>query len=235
MLIEDINLIKRNLKRGISFSRLFTTFAYLSSFTDKAKAAIGAAIYLTGFIVRLDLPIDYVAVNLVNFLICHPNDVFGLTKPSKLQLCIRFLYWCAEVTSLLISVTIATLSLLSPCQPVLLTSLLCSGGNICGWKDQNTLNIALLSLAALEFIAFGQLTTGMIHYIGSVMLHGVAFLWLSSQAIKWHENIKFKSPVPRPDGLGRDYPVPWESLEPVVNFMTLCRARRCGLYATEVG
>lgn len=64
----------------VSFSRLFTTFAYLSSFTDKAKAAIGAAIYLTGFIVRLDLPIDYVAVNLVNFLICHPNDVFGKKK-----------------------------------------------------------------------------------------------------------------------------------------------------------
>lgn len=112
--------------------------------------------------------------------------ISGLKKPSHVQLCIRFLYWAAETNGLLISLGTSTLSLLSPCQPILLTSLLCSGnGEILNTKCQNTLTYTTqLFLATLEFVAMQHLMTGLVYYTGTVMMQGITFLWQSGEAFE---------------------------------------------------
>lgn len=62
----------------ISLCRLFATFVYSSSLIDQAEAATGAMLYSAGFLIRCDLPVDQITVQLANFLNRHPNNEFGM-------------------------------------------------------------------------------------------------------------------------------------------------------------
>ncbi|OXA41225.1 hypothetical protein Fcan01_24078 [Folsomia candida] len=148
----------------------------LQTLVDKAEAGMGAVICTTAFLLSLDLPIDLVSVQLVNFLIAQPNNDFGGTK---LQLCINFLYGAAEVTGLFLSVIISTLTILSPCQPILLSCLFCKDGSLLTGQSHTTIYAIKLSFAILEFISFQQLVTTSVYYLATVLLHGISFLWMS--------------------------------------------------------
>ncbi|OXA54691.1 hypothetical protein Fcan01_11580 [Folsomia candida] len=160
----------------ICLTRFFVTFKYTSSLVDQAEAGMGAVIYTTAFLLRLDLPIDLVSVQLVNFLIAQTNNDFGRTK---LQLCINFLYGAAEVTGLFLSVIISTLTILTPCQPILLSCLFCKDGGLLTGQSHTTIYAIKLSFAVLEFISLQQLVTTSVYYLATVLLHGISFLWMS--------------------------------------------------------
>lgn len=59
------------------FCRLFATFVNSRSIVAQSEAALGAIAYLTLFMIRCDLPVDHVAVKLVDFLIRQPNVKSG--------------------------------------------------------------------------------------------------------------------------------------------------------------
>lgn len=63
----------------VALSRIFATFTNSSSVMARSEAAIGAVIYTTGFLLRFDLPVDEVAVELLNFLIRLGNNEFGMS------------------------------------------------------------------------------------------------------------------------------------------------------------
>ncbi|OXA38577.1 hypothetical protein Fcan01_26571 [Folsomia candida] len=87
-------------------ARIFIIFTHPLNLIEQAEASIAMASYAMGFLIRLDIPIDHVAVHLVNFLIRQPVQKFG-PEVSKLQLGVRFFYLSAEWTSYLISGVVA--------------------------------------------------------------------------------------------------------------------------------
>lgn len=62
----------------VLLGRLFSV-AKSSSIVAQSEAAIVAGIYLTGFILRFDHPVDHVAIQLVNFLVDPDIDKFGMS------------------------------------------------------------------------------------------------------------------------------------------------------------
>ncbi|OXA49006.1 hypothetical protein Fcan01_16594 [Folsomia candida] len=134
------------------FCRLFATFVNSRSIVAQSEAALGAIAYLTLFMIRCDLPVDHVAVKLVDFLIRQPNVKSGKkggTKTPKLQLGIRFLYWAAELTGLLISAILGILSFIRPCQPILLSSLFCTKANA---LRHEAIHVGNVFFATIEFM-----------------------------------------------------------------------------------
>lgn len=58
-------------------ARIFIIFTHPLNLIEQAEASIAMASYAMGFLIRLDIPIDHVAVHLVNFLIRQPVQKFG--------------------------------------------------------------------------------------------------------------------------------------------------------------
>ncbi|OXA53833.1 hypothetical protein Fcan01_10303 [Folsomia candida] len=151
----------------VVFCRLLSTLISTSSLLDRAQAAIGAVFFVTGFLIRFDIPMDHVPVQLINFLLKENEEFGSARKASKFQLCLRFVYLACEVTAPLISALLATLTMLSPCQPVLLSRLFCPRSNfLCGKSHF----IIQSFLGILEIVAFEQLAISSIYYLTTVLL-----------------------------------------------------------------
>ncbi|OXA53347.1 hypothetical protein Fcan01_10982 [Folsomia candida] len=191
MFAKDIPFIKRSLRHGEYFPCLFVkwdnqsgklvaTIVSSSSLLDRAQTGLGAAVYVIGFLIRFDIPIDHVPAQLINFLIGQQTEQYGSPTSTKLQLFIRFLYVFVEVVSLLISTSLATLTMISPCQPILLSCGLCSEGKFLSRTCIKL--ISLLLLATFEFLTCQQICIASSYYTLTVLLQGTLFLWMSSKA-----------------------------------------------------
>ncbi|OXA53838.1 hypothetical protein Fcan01_10304 [Folsomia candida] len=160
----------------VIFCRLLSTLTGSSSLLDRAQAAIGAVFFVTGFLIRFDVPIDHRHVQLVNLLLKPNGESVSHRRDSKFQICLRFLYFACEVTAPLISAILATLTMISPCQPVLLSRLFCAKGNFLGGKSHF---IIQSFLAILEIVAFEHLAFSAVYYLATVLLQGISLLWIS--------------------------------------------------------
>lgn len=60
-----------------AFCRLFYTVVSSSSLLDRAQTGLGAAVYVIGFLIRFDIPIDHVPAQLINFLIGQQTEQYG--------------------------------------------------------------------------------------------------------------------------------------------------------------
>lgn len=101
---------------------------------------------------------------------------------NLVQLGIRLLYRMGDVTFLLISATIGILSFLRPCQPILLTSFLCTKASTLIGQGHVAIHILHLLLATIDLISFQEVCIGGIYYLITLLLQIISFAWMSCQA-----------------------------------------------------
>ncbi|OXA53839.1 hypothetical protein Fcan01_10305 [Folsomia candida] len=160
----------------VTLCRLLSTMTSSSGLLDRAQAGIGATAFALSFLIRFDIPIDHVPVQLVNLLLKGNGQSGSPRKDSKFQMCLRFLYLSAEATGFLIAAILAALTMISPCQPILLSRLFCTKGNFLGAKSHC---ITQSFLAIVEIASFLHLEISSVYYLATVLLQGISFLWSS--------------------------------------------------------
>lgn len=90
----------------------------------------------------------------------------------------KFLFYAGGLSGAIISTLLAITTIFLPCQPILLSSLLCSDGLFMIRKSYLYLWTVRIFFASLELILFINITISSIYYLLLIFLSGVAFLWV---------------------------------------------------------
>ncbi|OXA47856.1 hypothetical protein Fcan01_17438 [Folsomia candida] len=166
----------------ITICRLYSISLH-KSVMDRAEPALIAVSYTISFLVRLDVPVDFSVVQLINFISLGNNSHNGDGKASKINLYIRLLSYMIGLNCTIIGILLGILAIFVPCQPLLLTAPLCRDGVfVKTW-------IVRMFFGGVESIVFINITLAASYYLIQVLLHGVAFLLIDFIIfVKQYEN-----------------------------------------------
>ncbi|XP_035711197.1 uncharacterized protein LOC118436725 [Folsomia candida] len=143
--------------------------------TSLIETVIGIAITsLTtiAFLLRFEISADYLPVQFLNFVF-STKDLAYTPKEKMFLTCLRVFMDLVAFGCFTMASIYGLLSVLLPCQPGLVSSLICTEELVLAFSPG-----VLIPFAFLEFIVYMQVGLGGMYYILSVLLTGVTFLWI---------------------------------------------------------
>ncbi|OXA44507.1 hypothetical protein Fcan01_20712 [Folsomia candida] len=150
------------------------------------------ALSLISFLLRFEISPDYVQGQLLNFIFSTKDIQYRQSIKHLLRFLVLF-FDLIELGFYLFPTLHGLLTIFLPCQPGLLSSILCSRNDI--FLSFHYPKYLVFFAALLEFLLFMQVAVGASYNIISVLLTGVTFLWIECTTFIQRYEILFVSQV----------------------------------------